>query len=309
MPRRLPSILAALAALPLLASTAFAAAFPDQIPLANGWRPEGIATGRGLTAYVGSLADGDITRVNLRTGVRDDAFIEGPGTSAVGLEYEAGADRLWVAGGMSGEVRVYDASTGEELATYSFGAGRFVNDVVVTPDAAYATDSFGAELLVIPLGADGSLPDAGDTTTLPLSGDYEHQVGGFNANGIEAFGGAILIPNSTTGQLFAVDPATGVAVELLGEDSITAADGILLVGNTLYVVQNQLAQVSVWRIQGGAVVPVDVITDVNPDEVPGDLDVPTTVAFAGGSLWAANARFSTPPTPTTAYWITRIPIH
>jgi hypothetical protein len=45
------------------------------------------------------------------------------------------------------------------------------------------------------------------------------------------------------------------------------------------------------------------ITD--PDT--GALDFPTTIAFAGGSLWAVNARFSTPPEEDTPYWITRLP--
>ena len=36
------------------------------------------------------------------------------------------------------------------------------------------------------------------------------------------------------------------------------------------------------------------------------LDVPTTLAFQGRPLWAVNARFSTPPTPTTPYWLTRL---
>ena len=39
------------------------------------------------------------------------------------------------------------------------------------------------------------------------------------------------------------------------------------------------------------------------------LDVPTTIALARGSLWAVNARFTTPPTPTTPYWITRVDLH
>jgi hypothetical protein len=37
-----------------------------------------------------------------------------------------------------------------------------------------------------------------------------------------------------------------------------------------------------------------------------DLDVPATVAWAGGFLWAVNARFSTPPTPDTAYGVVRV---
>jgi hypothetical protein len=37
------------------------------------------------------------------------------------------------------------------------------------------------------------------------------------------------------------------------------------------------------------------------------LDVPATIAPFGPFLYAANARFTTPPTPTTTYHISRIP--
>ena len=37
-----------------------------------------------------------------------------------------------------------------------------------------------------------------------------------------------------------------------------------------------------------------------------DLDVPTTVAFRGGFLWAVNARFTTPATPDTTYDVVRV---
>ena len=37
-----------------------------------------------------------------------------------------------------------------------------------------------------------------------------------------------------------------------------------------------------------------------------DFDVPTTVAARGGFLWAVNARFSTPATPTTPYTVVRV---
>jgi hypothetical protein len=305
MRRLIPPVVAAIAAL-AIASTALAAGL-STIPLANGWQPEGIAAGRGMTAYVGSLADSGIARIDLRTGARNDDFVGSATGPAVGLEYEAGADRLWVAGGPSGEVRVYDASSGALLQTYSFGAGRFVNDIVVTRDAAYATDSFAAELLVVPLGGGGALPDSGAAFTEQLTGDWV-QVAGFNSNGIEAFGGWLLIPNSTTGQLFAINPATGEATEVLPAGSIPAADGMLLIGSTLYVVQNQANLISVWGIHGGA---VTLVGSIGEDDLPAGatFDVPTTIAFAGGSLWAANARFSTPPTPDTPYWITRVPLH
>jgi hypothetical protein len=316
MPRRLSALATATAALILAASPVLASSFPDEIDLPDGWLPEGIAAGPGTTVYSGSRANGDIVKIDLLTGETDPEFDVAPeGDPAVGLEYEGGADRLWVAGGGSNEVRVYDATTGELLETYTFPieapATRFVNDIVVTGDAAYATDSRNAELLVIPLDPSGALPDPDDAFLLALSGDWA-QVTGFNANGIEAFGGWLLVVNSTTGQLFAVDPETGDAVEVLDEGSVTSGDGLLIVGNTLYVAQNAFDLVSVWRIKGNTITPIGAITDDTvagePDEIPGDLDFGTTIAFVGGSLWAVNARFSTAPTPTTPYWITRIPL-
>lgn len=295
--RRLLPIAAALAALPLIASTALAARFPDTIALADGWRPEGIAAGRGLTAYVGSLADGGITRLDLRTGTRDDDFVADATGPAVGLEYEAGANRLWVAGGESGEVRVYDASTGELLETYSFEAG-FINDLVATRDAVYATDSGIQQLLVIPLGAGGNLPDPDDAFALDITGDFVYTAG-FNANGIVSFGGWLLVPKSNSGELYAIDPETGVSTEILPAGSVTTADGLTLVGSRLYVVRNFMNQIDVWKIRGGQLTLVDSLTSPT-------FDIPTTVAFAGGSLWAVNARFSTTPEADTPYWITRL---
>ena len=283
------------------AAPALAAPFPSTIALPGGWAPEGITAGRGLTAYVGSLVDGDIARVDLRTGTVDGEFVtDVEGGIAVGLDYEPGADRLWVAGGPgpTSQVRVYDASSGDLLETYSFTAG-FLNDVAVTKDAAYVTDSGIQQLIVIPLGSDGSLPAPGDAFTVPITGEFQYTMG-FNANGIVAFGGFLLVPQSNTGELFAIDPATGNSVTILPAGSVPFADGLELRGNTLYIVQNQLNTVAVYRIQGTSLRFLGTITD-------GALDVPTTIAFAGGRLWAVNARFGTPVTPTTQYWITQLP--
>ena len=37
-----------------------------------------------------------------------------------------------------------------------------------------------------------------------------------------------------------------------------------------------------------------------------DLRIPTTIARIGGSLYAVNARFDVPPTPSTEYEIVRV---
>ena len=298
--RRRLSIMTALIAVPLLAAPTFAAStFPAQIDLPDGWRPEGITVGRDLTAYVGSLADGGVAEINLRTGDVDEDFVDSATGPAVGIDYQSGAHRIWVAGGPTGQVRVYDAGSGDLLETYTFAAG-FINDVAVTNGAVYATDSFIPQILVIPLGGGGALADPADAFTVDIQPPFEY-VGGFTANGIVAFGGWLIIPNSTTGQLFAVDPTSGRSVELLPEGSVTNADGLELVGSSLFVVRNFLSQIDLYSIRGGL---VPFVTTLDTDDL--SLDVPTTAAFAGGQLWVVNARFN--GAPDNQYWITRVPM-
>jgi hypothetical protein len=136
-----------------------------------------------------------------------------------------------------------------------------------------------------------------------LTGDWV-QVEGFNANGIAETPNrkALLVVNSATGLLYRVDPETGQATEVdLGGNSLPNGDGLLVRGRTLYVVQNQDNQVAVFRLNaaGTAGQLVDTLTS-------DDFDIPTTVAAFGNSLYLPNARFNTPPTPDTPYWITRI---
>jgi sugar lactone lactonase YvrE len=278
--------------------------FPDRIDLPNGWAPEGITAGPGTTVFVGSLATGAIWQGDVRTG--DGSVFVQPDVEhpfvAVGTEYDAATDRLWVAGGPTGQVRVYDGSSGELLETYTFSPAVFLNDLVVTDDAVYVTDSGIQQLDVIPLGPGGELPDPDDVETLPLSGDIEFQQG-FNTNGIEEARGWLIVVQTNTGQLFRVDPATGEATEIdLGGESVTNGDGLLVHGSTLYVVRNQLNLVAAFKLGPG----LESATFLGNITSAG-LAVPTTVARVAGSLYAVNARFGTPVTPGTEYWITRLP--
>lgn len=300
MTRSLPALASALLALLVAAGPATAAPFPSRIDLPDGWAPEGITAGPGLTAFVGSLAGGSVARVQLETGDVATLVTGMPGQVAVGVEYEDGADRLWVAGGPGRQVRAYDATTGALLAAYDFASG-FLNDVVVTRRAVYVTDSNVQQLIVIPLGPGGELPAPGDAFTLPLTGAIQF-VAGFNANGIVAFDGSLILVQSNTGRLFRVDPETGATAAIdLGGASVSFGDGLELRGATLYVVRNQLREVAVLRLRGD-LASAQLVDTLRSDQ----LDVPTTVAFAGGRLWAVNARFGTPVTPTTEYWITRL---
>lgn len=274
--------------------------FPARIELPDGFLPEGITIGGGPFAWLGSRADGDIYRANLVTG-EGEVVSQGPGTPSVGLKIDH-RGRLFVAGGDAGTGRVVDARSGEIVADYQFTTEpSFVNDVVLTRHAAWFTDSLQPQLYRVPLGAGGQLSD--DFETVPLTGEWQ-QAGGFNANGIARTpdGRALLVVQSGTGFLFRVDPATGVAEQVdLGGALLTNGDGLLVVGRTLYAVQNQLNQVAVVRLDRAGTSGVLVDTLTSPD-----FDVPTTVAAFGPWLYLPNARFTSPQEPDTEFWVTRI---
>ncbi len=299
-PRCAPLLLATALAGLLATAPVAAAPFPARIDLPPGFMPEGITSGPGLTAYVGSLAGGAIWRGSLLTG-QGETFVEATGEVAVGTEYEAGANRLWVAGGPPGEVRVYDASSGALLADYQFEPG-FLNDLVVTDTAAYVTDSFHSWLDVIPLGPDGQLPPDDAATTLPVTGITFGP--GFNLNGIVEIHGWLVVVKSGTGELFRIDPATGAASEIVTDRfDVTTGDGLETNGSTLYVVRNGADPARVAVLDPAP----DLSSAVLVGEIFSDgFDVPTTATFAAGRLWVSNARFGTQDPQPAPYWITRV---
>ncbi|MFI7214124.1 superoxide dismutase [Micromonospora maritima] len=270
---------------------------PTVVALPDGFQPEGIATA-GRYAFFGSRATGEIYRADLVTG-GGARFSPPTGTPSLGLKVDP-RGRLFVAGGTAGDARVVDARTGAVLARYQFaGAPTFVNDVTLTRDAAWFTDSNRPVLYRLPLGRGGALPPADGFATLPLTGDFQQSGTGVNLNGIAPTpdGRGLVVVQSNTGTLFRVDPATGVttAVDVPGH-SFANGDGLLLLGRTLVVVQNRLNQVALVELNraGTAGTLRRILTDP-------DFDVPTTVAAALGRLYLPNARFTTPPTPTTPY--------
>ena len=284
-----------------LIAAAPAQVFPDEIALPDGFRPEGIAVGKGSTFYVGSIGSGAVYRGDLRTGEGAIFVPAQAGRAAIGLKYDESTDLLFVAGGPTGFAYIYDGETGEDVAAIQLTTGpRFINDVVVTRDAAYFTNSMQPVLYRIPL--DG-LSASTTAQEIPLGGDYVFGPG-FNANGIAATpnGKTLIIVNSNEGALYTVDPNTGIATRIdLNGGSVQFGDGILLQGKTLYVVQNQLNQIAV----------VELSPDLTQGTIVGtitssDFDVPTTIARFGDSLYAVNARFSTPPAPDTEYNVIRV---
>lgn len=300
-------VLAVLVGLALVVPTAGMASagsrsLPDRIELPDGFQPEGITIGPGPVAYFGSRVDGDIYAANLKTG-QGRIISQGPGTASVGLKSDQ-RGLLYVAGGDAGTARIVSTRTGRILKTYRFAsAPTFINDVVLSKNFAYFTDSQRAQLYVVPRAWRGRPAPQSAVRTIPLRGEWQ-QVAGFNANGIALTPDrrALLVVQSATGYLFRVNPRTGYATRVdLGSTLLTNGDGLLVKGRILYAVQNRLNQVAVIKLSrsGRSGRLVDTLTSP-------DFDVPTTVAAYKKYLYLPNARFTTPPTPTTPYWVTRI---
>lgn len=295
----------AASAAPSGATTAVAssAGVVGEIPLPAGFAPEDLARGHGSRFYVGSLSGAGIYAGDLRTGDGRTLIPGAPGRTDAGLFVDR-RNRLWVAGAAAGDVRVYDATTGEALASYQIEAEEaFTTDVVVTEDAAYVTDSNSPQLYVIPLRKGRDLPPPSAVRVVPLTGDisYTDQPNAFNANGIVAGGGQLLVGQLNTGLLFLVDPDTGRTHQVdLDGATLFGADGLTLRGRTLYVTQNIPQRVAVVELDddlsSGRV--VQEVTDPR-------FDVPTSNTVFGGGLYVLNSRVLTPPTPTTPYSILR----
>jgi sugar lactone lactonase YvrE len=288
----------------LAVTAAPAAAQPegdDVIVLPGASSAEGIAEGRGDTFYAGDLFRGDVFRGDLgrRTA---ELFIDAPdGRMAIGMFADLEHDLLFVAGGGAfpgapgtspGLAYVYDLCTGDTVATYELGdpGGSFVNDVTVTPDGAWFTDSRQPRLYSIPV-RDG---EPGTARTLELTGGAAERPADFNLNGIAATpdGETLVVAHQANGAVYTVDPETGSSTRIAGVD-VPSVDGIQVEGNDLWAVQNQLNQVVRARLSpdlaSGAV------EETIRDE---DFQVPTTLIVSDGDLAVVNAKFDTGIPPT-----------
>lgn len=313
----LAALLAILSLLAIPASAKNEETFPPVFNVPDGWQPEGIAVGRGSSFYVGSLLNGAVYGGDLRTGQGEPVVPPQQGRIAVGLEVDERSNAIFVAGGgpalgpIPGSGYVYDAATGAELATYPFG-GAFVNDVVVTREAAYFTDSGRPVLYKVPLGPGGELPDPSEVVEVPLGGGFDFDPSVFpNANGIVATpdGKNLIVVNTFFASLYNFDLQSGEATKIdLGGGSVPFGDGLVLAGKTLYVVQNQLNQIAVVDLDPSftsGTVRIETLTSP-------EFRIPTTAASFGSTIYAVNARFGdfTPgvPSPDLEFTVVGLPM-
>ena len=183
---------------------------------------------------------------------------------------------------MSGNV-----ASGSVVASYQFHtAPTFINDVVITREAAYFTDTQAPFLYRVELGPAGE-PSV-NFTPIPLPGT-------FRTNGIVATpnGEQLLVVNGPAAQLYLLDTDTHTPVPVdLGASTLPNADGLWLDGKTLYVVQNFLNRIAVVELSpdflSGAI--AGFITE--PFASNPSTRVPTTIAAFGNALYAVTAGFA-----------------
>jgi hypothetical protein len=314
LPRRTITV-AATVVLALSTGLAAASAAPprSELTLPDGLRPEGITSGPGTTYYVGSLADGRIVTGDLLRGTSTVLLPGATGRQLRGLYWDDRSNLVWAAGNVAAEAHVYavDASSGSIAHDIVVPGGGFLNDVVVTDDAVWVTDSRVDRLTMVHLD-DSGMPTTTDPAFVTLGGAWPAGDGmAINANGIRALADeSLVLNNSRVGGLWQVDPATGsaTAIPVTGGPAIVAGDGLELVGNVLYNVRGtaptEIAAVTLQQDAGGAWSALwqRALTDPR-------FDVPTTATFAAGSLWAVNARFGVPSPGTAAYWATPVARH
>lgn len=265
--------------------------------------PEGIARKRGSQRFfVGSTTDGTIFRGHLDSGALLPFAAPGADgrTTAVGMSADT-EDRLFVAGGATGKVFVVDADNGATirvLDTQPRGAATFLNDVAVDGDTAYVTDSMRP--VIFRVLSDGGLPnedadnanDVGEITPwLDLRGTAFRYRQGFNANGIVTAnrGRLLIVVQTNTGRLFRIDTRTRRVsrIALRGGARVPNGDGLVLVGDTLYVIRNaqeQIAQITLSSTRRSG--------RIRRRITSGRLRFPTTAIRDGRRLLVVNSQFN-----------------
>ena len=291
----------ALAASFVLAPAALAA--PDKpsveyVLTENHGNPEGVAWDPATqTFFTGSTADGTLYRGTLGdTSV--DVWIAGPGTPAVGMKVDGG--RLYVAGGPSGLVKVYDIATASLVATFSTGTGGFLNDLVVTNRGVFVTDSIRPVLWHIT----PELLAAGTGTPESIAMAPEIPFGaGFALNGIVDFkdGRELVVVHSALGTLYRID--LSFSDGSVDSRSVTPISAPAVNGDGLLVDQGMLIAVI-----GGAVPPRLDFLDLSADHSSATLlfsrtdatfQRPSTIARAKNTYLVVNADFTTSTPPFT----------
>ena len=265
--------------------------------------PEGIAFDRrSRSFYVGITADGAIYRGTLGSDTLTPFIPGATGKAAIGLKVRRG--KLYVAGGPTGAITVYDLATKQPVATFQTGTGGFLNDLVVTRRGdVFVTDSFRPTLWHVTaeqVRAGSGTPQGLDVSAIP------YEAGAFNVNGIVAKGGRrLVVVDSNSGKLFRIDLSDDRAsideIDEIEGALVPGGDGMLLDRGRLVVVQGgSRNQLSFLKLRRGAR-EVRLERTRTSDKLRG----PSTVDVVKRLYLVVNADFATSQTPFTVAGLPR----
>jgi sugar lactone lactonase YvrE len=269
--------------------------------------PEGVAFDKRSEAFFVSItADGAIYRGTLDSDTVSPFIAGAAGRAAVGLEVRRG--KLYVAGGPSGSITVYDIATRQRVAEFQTGSGGFLNDLVVTRRGdVFVTDSFRPTLWHVTAAqvrAGSGTPQALDVSeAIPFEADE------FNLNGIVAKDSRrLVVVDTNSGALFRIDLSDdGSSVREIDEIegvTVPGGDGLLLDRGRLVVVQGDPAQLSFVVLRDGAR-----SATLERTQTSDLLRGPSTVDRADDLYLVVNADFDTSQLPFTVAGLPRWPGH
>lgn len=261
---------------------------------AGGSKFEGIGTDpRRGTFYVSEVTGGEIHRGASGTSEMRE-WLGGNGTdgryTARGITVDR-AGNIYIAGGPNGigndrpDLWVYNARGELQAALKAPGTDVFLNDVVIGADgAAYFTNSNDAQIFRV--------AKSGGKYTAVLWADATGTIerrDGFNLGGIElsADRSAFVVAQGNSGKLWRFDIKTrkATAIDTRGIDLVNA-DGLLLRGNTLSVVQNFSKKLTTLRLSAdGSSIRLLGQRATDPDRVL------TTVARLRGQTLFVDSKF------------------
>lgn len=257
--------------------------------------PEGIGVNHATgDFFVGNTQDGTVYKGNARNPGELEVFLE-PGsdgrTAVSGLRVDD-QGRLFVAGWFTGRAFVYDAESGDLIKALETPAAEqtVVNDVTFAGDAAYFIDSYRPIIFRVSRTANS----IGDLEPwLDLTGTAIQYSDGFNLSGVTASddGRYLVAVQENTGTFYRIDTETKEVRQIdLGGETFVFSDGLLLDGQTLFVV----------RSDPGVVHQLALSQDLLRGEVVRNLDdpslrFPTSAAEFGGRLLVVNSQLNAEP--------------
>lgn len=265
--------------------------------------PEGVAARPGgRVFYVGATGDGTIYRGTIDNPTVTEFIPGGAGRSAVGIKIAGG--KLYVAGGGTGKIFVYDLSTKALVASFDTGAVGFLNDLVVTSKGdVYVTDSFRPTLWHVT--ASQVQAGSGTPQAIPVGPEIAYQPG-FNLNGIvaRAGGNQLIVVQTNTGNLFRIDldhaAPNGRVIRQIHVSPLPGGDGMLLDAGRLIVVQGDPPMLTFVKLDRAAA-----RGEVVGKQTDHSLRGPSTVARAQNLYLVVNADFATSTKPFTVSGLPR----